>query len=257
MSGEKRQDIEQHWLQEYNSLQSENCSIVNKYPEADCALKQVYEVLGDIVSLSGCTPSSVGESESWRLITENVKQDRLNLCKVLHGKCLFSALVGTYTVTLNELKRLLQGSMKPSSGIQVVASTSAEPALEVSRDGFREQRRRKRSNTSDDELATHKKVNPQTSTLLEKKPVEVSTKNYYTPLRTVEMDAEDIGDSPAPEEEQQQKKTGRPPPIVLTSAINLINSRTTCKLSSKEITSSEAHATELKLSPVQWPTTLP
>jgi hypothetical protein len=95
MSGEKRQDFEQHWLHEYNSLQSEYSTIVNKYPEADCALKQVYKVLGDIVSLSGCTPSSVGESESWRLITENAKQDRLNLCKVLHGKCLFSALVET------------------------------------------------------------------------------------------------------------------------------------------------------------------
>jgi hypothetical protein len=96
---EKRQDFEQHWLNEYNLLQSEYCSIVNKNPEADCALKQVYKVLGDIVSLSGCTPSSVGESESWRSITGNAKQNRLNLCKVLHGKFLFSAPVGTYTVT--------------------------------------------------------------------------------------------------------------------------------------------------------------
>jgi hypothetical protein len=136
MPGEKRQDFEQHWLHEYTSLQSEYCSIVNKYPEADCALKQVYKVLGDIVSLSGCTPRSVGKSESWRLITENAKQDRLNLCKVLHGKCLFSALVGTYTVTLNELKRLLQGNVKPSSGTQVAAATSTEPSQEVSRDGF-------------------------------------------------------------------------------------------------------------------------
>jgi hypothetical protein len=39
----------------------------------------------------------------------------------------------------------------------------------------------------------------------------------------VEVDAEDVGDSPAAEEEQQQKKTGRPPPIVLTSATNHIN----------------------------------
>jgi hypothetical protein len=120
------------------------------------------------------------------------------------------------------LKRLLQVSVKPSSGTQVVAATSAEPSQEVSRDGFREQRRRKRSNTSDDELVTHKKANPQASTLLAKKQAEVSIKNY-TPLRTMEMDAEDVGDSPAPEEEQQQKKTGRPPPIVLTSATNLIN----------------------------------
>jgi hypothetical protein len=101
----KEADFEQHWLHEYNSLQSEYTTIVNKYPEADCALKEVYKVLGDIVSLSGCTPSSVGESESWRLTTENAKQDRLNLCKVLHGKCLFSALVGTKRVEENATRK--------------------------------------------------------------------------------------------------------------------------------------------------------
>jgi hypothetical protein len=73
------------------------------------------------------------------------------------------------------------------------------------------------------QMTTHKKANPQTSTLLAKKQAEVSIKNYYAPLRTVEMDTEDAGDSPAPKGEQQQKKTGRPPPVVLTSAINLIN----------------------------------
>jgi hypothetical protein len=113
--------------------------------------------------------------------------------------------------------------VKPSSGTQVVAATSAEPSQEVSRDGFREQRRRKRSNTSDDEFASYKKANPQTFTLPSKNQAEVSTKNYYAPLRIVEMDAEDVGDGPAPEEVQQQTKAGRQPPIVLTSAINIIN----------------------------------
>jgi hypothetical protein len=119
--------------------------------------------------------------------------------------------------------------VRPSSGTQVVAATSAELSPVVSHDGFREQRRRKRSNTSDDELATHKKVNPQASTLPAKKQAEVAIKNYYAPLRTVEMDAEDVGDSPAPEEEQQQKTTGRPPPIVMTSATNLINLQNSLK----------------------------
>jgi hypothetical protein len=96
MSGEKRQDFEQYWLHEYNSLHSEYDK-VEKYPDADCVLKQVHKVLGDIPSLSGCTLSSVGESASWRTIIENAKQARLNLCKVLKGKRLFSALYGTYS----------------------------------------------------------------------------------------------------------------------------------------------------------------
>jgi hypothetical protein len=100
MPGEKRQDFEQYSQDKYKSLRSEYNCIVNKHPEADCALKQVHKALGDIVRLSGCTPSSGGECASWRIIIENAKQDRLNLCKALHWKCLCSVLVGIYTVHL-------------------------------------------------------------------------------------------------------------------------------------------------------------
>jgi hypothetical protein len=62
-------------------------------------MQQVYHVLGDIVSLAGCTPSHVGESEAWKAIVDHAEQDKQNLCKVLQRERLFSALYGTYTVT--------------------------------------------------------------------------------------------------------------------------------------------------------------
>jgi hypothetical protein len=91
----------------YNSLSSEYKVIVRKYPEAENVMQQLYDVLGDIVSLAGCTPSSVGGSEAWKTIIDHAEQDKQNLCKVLQRKRLFSALYGTYTVTLNDLKNAL------------------------------------------------------------------------------------------------------------------------------------------------------
>jgi hypothetical protein len=57
---------------------------------------------------------------------------------------------------------------------------------------------------------------------------EVSTKNFFVPLRTSEMDVERTlveGISDKPNSELQQpssSKAGRPPPIVLISATNLM-----------------------------------
>jgi hypothetical protein len=75
-------------------------------------MQQVYDVLGDIVNLAGCTPSIVGESEAWKAIVYRAEKDKQNLCKVLQGKRLFSALYGTYTIMLNDLKNALQSSVK-------------------------------------------------------------------------------------------------------------------------------------------------
>jgi hypothetical protein len=56
---------ERYWLQEVKNLQASYKNIVTQYPDADDVLQQVYRVLGDLVSLAGCTPISVGESEKW------------------------------------------------------------------------------------------------------------------------------------------------------------------------------------------------
>jgi hypothetical protein len=136
---------------------------------------------------------------------------------------------------------VLKMSAKPGSATYV-ATTSAEKSQQSSWDGFREQRGRKMSNTADDELLTscNKKANPQTSAQPTKKQAPIPIKNYYVPLRTVEMDAEkEAGNSPASE---QQQTTGRPPPMVLTSATNLINLQNKLKGLVKGTLSSEAQA---------------
>jgi chaperonin cofactor prefoldin len=51
---------EQFWLRKYNSLQSEYKDIISKHPDADKVLREVYKVLGDTVSLAGCTPANIG-----------------------------------------------------------------------------------------------------------------------------------------------------------------------------------------------------
>jgi hypothetical protein len=47
---------ERYWLQEVKSLQASYRGIVAQYPDAVDVLQQVYRVLGDLVSLAGCTP---------------------------------------------------------------------------------------------------------------------------------------------------------------------------------------------------------
>jgi hypothetical protein len=66
-----------------------------------------------------------------------------NYFQALRSKPLFSALYGTYTLTLNELRSLVK------------ASSQAEQAKQV--DGFKEVRRRKRHSTGE-AAQTPKKV---------------------------------------------------------------------------------------------------
>jgi hypothetical protein len=131
---------EQFWLHEYNSLQSEYKDIINKYPDADKVLREVYKVLGDIVSLAGCTPSNIGTCSEWSRTVDSAKESRIGLCNCLKGKRIFSALYGTYSVTLSDLKRVLQGSAsKPHSS--KASATGLDKMEAPEEDGFREQRK--------------------------------------------------------------------------------------------------------------------
>jgi hypothetical protein len=122
-------------------------------------------------------------------------------------------LYGTYTITLNDLKKVLESSVK----------NAKETPKTVPRDGFREQRRRKRSSNSEDGTqARNKKAAPQTVQPT-KTQAAVATKNYYAPLKTIEMETQKEENDSATAQEDKQRTTGRPPPIVLTSAINLIH----------------------------------
>jgi hypothetical protein len=100
---------ERYWLQEVKGLQAAYKGIVAQYPDADDVLQQVYRVLGDLVSLAGCTPTNVGESEQWVHTVNAAIADKVSLAKIMKGKSLYSALYGTYTVALSELKAILHG----------------------------------------------------------------------------------------------------------------------------------------------------
>jgi hypothetical protein len=59
-------------------------------------------VLGDIEGVTRHIPASVGESAECAAIVNPAEENGASYNKALHGKTLFSALYGTYTVTLDE-----------------------------------------------------------------------------------------------------------------------------------------------------------
>jgi hypothetical protein len=119
----------------------------------------------------------------------------------LQGKPLYSALYGSYTVTLNELKSLLK------------SSTQARQTSQG--DGFQEVRSRKRHSTAEAARSPKKAAVPTPAG-------QVPTKNFFAPLRTAQMDTNAPDAQPSEEEAAAPKKSVRPPPIVLKSAANLI-----------------------------------
>jgi hypothetical protein len=86
--------------------------ITNTYPEAASSVQQVYKVLSDIEILAGSTPAKVREISGWTSIVKSAEEDRENFCNGLDEKTRFSALNCMYTMTLNEMKVVLQSDMK-------------------------------------------------------------------------------------------------------------------------------------------------
>jgi hypothetical protein len=84
-------------------LKSQYHAITNKNPEAGSVVQQVHKVLNDIEILARCTQAKVGESSEWTPIVNSAEENRVNFCKGLDGKLLFSVLYCMYTLTLNEL----------------------------------------------------------------------------------------------------------------------------------------------------------
>jgi hypothetical protein len=112
-------------------------------------LKQLIKMLCDIEDVAGYTPASVGGSDGWSSIVSTVEENRYNFCNALGGETLFSALYGTYTVALPELKAVLKAST-PADQTQ-----TPKPAV-IQEDGFTEVRRLK-GQSSDKAAKTSKK----------------------------------------------------------------------------------------------------
>jgi hypothetical protein len=216
-------NFEKHWQHELNSLREEYKDIVKDNPDEEGSVKQVAKVLGDIVSLAGCTPANVGESKAWAGVVESAIQDRITFCKHLKGKQLFNALYGTYTVALNELKHILQSSAKMTLAPQ---KQVAIPQKGEADEGFQEQKRRKRRNSSDEKTKKNAATDAQ-AVPPHRRVAQLPTRNFFAPLGTT-METDTAGAAPKDQPEQQSQqaaanKGGRPPPIVMTSTINLIS----------------------------------
>jgi hypothetical protein len=96
------------WAKRRSSLQSEYQVLVKQHPDADTEYRLLYETLCDTEDLAGYTPAAIGESDQWTAIVSTAEDNRASYCKALSGKLLISALYGTYTLALKELKSILK-----------------------------------------------------------------------------------------------------------------------------------------------------
>jgi hypothetical protein len=214
MAGVTVPAYKQFWKDKRPSLKSEYNAIISTYPDASSSMQQLLKVLSDIEDLASYTPASIGESKEWAKIISSAEENRKNCCKAIQGKTLFSILYGTYTVMLNELKSALK------------ASTQTEQTKQG--DGFKEVRSRKRHNTKEAAYTSKKATLPRAT-------VEVTTRNFFAPLQTMNMDTDVPGTESNAAEETVPGKLGRPPPIVLTSATNFIQLQKQLKDVAKQI----------------------
>jgi hypothetical protein len=98
-------------------------------------MQYLFKVLCHLEDLAGFTLASVGQSEEWAAVIRAAEDNLERYSVALHGKILYSTLYGTYTVTLNDLKRIFKSSgqaRQPSQG-----------------DGFQEVLSRKRHSTAE------------------------------------------------------------------------------------------------------------
>jgi hypothetical protein len=200
------------WAEQRKVLKTGYKNLLEKFPDADAQLRQLFRVLCDIEDVARYTPASVGESDQWSAIVNVTEENKLHFCKALNGKPLFSALYGSYTVALQELKAVLKASNSAGQ-----SQTPKSPATQE--DGFKKVRRRKRHSTNEAARTSKKAGTTATLAAVETPPRVVATRNFFAPLRTTGMENDT---SNTPQEEAPSVKKGRPPPIVLTSAVNLI-----------------------------------
>jgi len=154
-------------------------------------------------------------------VVGRARADRLSMCRLLEGKSVVNSLYGVYTMTMAELKALLQQG----------AAKKASPAVLKDPDPcqFREQRRRMRLSSSDAERARSAKK-PGSPPAAERDTSvahpAVPTRKFFIPFRALEVDttAGDRAESEPHTQPQQAAPvgTGRPSPIILTSSINLL-----------------------------------
>jgi hypothetical protein len=67
---------EVHWQNELASLRTEYKKLIKWHPEVRKVIELVHHVLNNIMSLVGCTPKNIGESEVWSCVVRRPEEDR-------------------------------------------------------------------------------------------------------------------------------------------------------------------------------------
>jgi hypothetical protein len=98
------------WTNKRSALKPEYQTLVQQYPDTEAQPKQIFKLLGDIEDVPRHISASAGELRSGLLLLSAAEENGTSYCKALHGKTLFSALCGTYTVTLHKFKAVLKAS---------------------------------------------------------------------------------------------------------------------------------------------------
>jgi hypothetical protein len=102
-------------------------------------------VVSDTEDVARHTSASGGENVERAIIINAAEENGLNYCKDLHGKTRFSALYGTYTVTLDKLKAVL----KASTLADQTSSLKSNKATKMQEDDFQEVQGWKRHTTNE------------------------------------------------------------------------------------------------------------
>jgi hypothetical protein len=210
------------WTDILASFERNLGDLVAQHPDFVEEIRMIQAGLVTIGQLIIDSPRGNGNSTAWREITTRAEAERAVLCKHLEGKALFAVILRLYATTHTEF----HGSLLP-------VPEQVEPTEE-----FREQSRGKRNPSDEQPTAPKKAVTAVTSL-----PKEITTRNFYAPLRAT-METDSSGMEEKTEEEAVPVKTCRPPPIILTSSINLIQLQKQLKSVVKGILSSVAPGTE-------------
>jgi hypothetical protein len=203
------------WTDTCKKLKSEYQQLIEQFLDADAQLKQVFKVICNIEEMARYTPTSVGGSEQRSSIIIMTEENKQNFCKVINGKNLLSALYGTYTIALHELKPVLRAGT-PAGQSKTPKSAATQE------DGFKGVRTRKQHSTNQTD-PTSKKAVPTAVSVAADMPPRRSPPRISSP-RSEHVTWTRILPTPeaSPHEATAPVKTGQPSPIVLTSAVNLI-----------------------------------
>jgi hypothetical protein len=109
---------QQLWAEKRPSLESVFQNTGKIHPDNVPSNQHLFKLLCDLEALAGSTPQPVGESEEWAAVIRAAEDNLDSYYLALQGKPLYSALYGSYTVTLNELKSLLKSSTQAKQTIQ-------------------------------------------------------------------------------------------------------------------------------------------